>query len=369
LRILYFTRDYTTHDYRFLTSLADSEHEVFSLRLEKRPFRYEERSLPEKIRQIPWAGGGSPVSAAVRLQLLPDLKRVIKEYKPDLIHAGPIPSTAFLTALAGFRPLVSMSWGSDLLYEVDHNRSVYQSAKSALDGTAVMVCDCEAVQKKAAAFGFPAEKVVIFPWGIDLDHFSPGSGEDLRSSLGWDQSHFVLLSTRSWEPIYRVDLMVKAFSWAARHFPELRLLLLGNGSQESLIRRLVNEGAVQDKVHFAGQINQNDLPAYYRASNLYVSSSHSDGSSVSLMEALGCGLPGLVSDIPGNAEWIVPGIQGWLFRDGDVCDLQSQIETICSEKEKLTSIAVAARKLAEERADWNKNFQKLLFAYEMASRK
>ena len=55
----------------------------------------------------------------------------------------------------------------------------------------------------------------------------------------------------------------------------------------------------------------------YRAADLYLSASHSDGSSVSLMEALGCGLPVLVSDIPGNREWVTDGEQGWLFPDGD----------------------------------------------------
>ena len=51
--------------------------------------------------------------------------------------------------------------------------------------------------------------------------------------------------------------------------------------------------------------------------DLYISPSHVDGSSVSLMEALACGLPCLVSDIPANQEWVREGENGWLFPDGD----------------------------------------------------
>jgi glycosyltransferase involved in cell wall biosynthesis len=369
LRILYFTRDYTTHDYRFLTSLAESGLEVFSLRLEKRHFRYEERPLPEKIRQVEWAGGGAPLLPAGMLNLLPDLKRVIKEIKPDLIHAGPIPSTAFLTALTGFKPLVSMSWGSDLLSEIDLNHNTLQSAKCALEGSSIMVCDCQAVQRRAEELGFPAEKTVIFPWGIDLDHFQPGDGSGLRRKLGWNDSHFMVLSTRSWEPIYRVDVTVRGFALASRNRPELRLLLLGGGSQDKIIRGLVDEYGLEDKVFFGGQVGQKDLPDYYRASDLYVSSSHSDGSSVSLMEALACGRPALVSDIPGNAEWIEPDRQGWLFRDGDECDLQGKLEAVLGDQGSLQAVSHAARELAEARADWKVNFQKLLYAYQLAVKK
>jgi glycosyltransferase involved in cell wall biosynthesis len=366
LRILYFTRDYTTHDYRFLTSLAENGLEVFSLRLEKKHFRYEERPLPEKIRQVEWAGGGAPQLPAGMLNLLPYLKRVIKEVKPDLIHAGPIPSTAFLTALAGFRPLVSMSWGSDLLFEIDLDHNTMQSAKCALEGSSIMVCDCQAVQRRAEELGFPPEKVVIFPWGIDLDHFQPGDGRFLRAKLGWNDGHFVVLSTRSWEPIYGVDVTIRGFALASRQRPELRLLLLGGGSQEKLIRGLVAEFGIEDKTFFGGQVGQKELPDYYRTCDLYVSSSHSDGSSVSLMEALACGRPALVSDIPGNAEWIEPGRQGWLFRDGDDRELQEKLESIFKERDKLVEIGRNARELAEVRADWKVNFQKLLYAYQLA---
>ncbi|MHC1783393.1 MAG: glycosyltransferase [Anaerolineaceae bacterium] len=369
MRILYFTRNYTTHDYRFLTSLAESGLEVFSLRLEKRHFRYEERPLPEKIRQVEWAGGGAPLLQAGMLNLLPDLKRVIKEVKPDLVHAGPIPSSAFLIALAGFKPLVSMSWGSDLLSEIDLNHNTLESAKCALEGSAIMVCDCQAVQHRAEELGFPPEKVVIFPWGIDLDHFQPGDGSVLRAKLGWNDNHFVVLSTRSWEPIYRVDVTVRGFAMASRHRSELRLLLLGGGSQEKIIREMVTDYGLEEKVIFGGQIGQKDLPDYYRASDLYVSSSHSDGSSVSLMEALACGRPALVSDIPGNAEWIEPCRQGWLFRDGDECDLQEKLESVLIDKNILEEAGQAARELAEARADWKVNFQKLLYAYQLAVKK
>jgi glycosyltransferase involved in cell wall biosynthesis len=98
--------------------------------------------------------------------------------------------------------------------------------------------------------------------------------------------------------------------------------------------------------------------------DLYVSPSHVDGSSVSLLEALACGLPCLVSDIPGNREWIEEDVNGWSFRDGDAEDLAGKISLAIKSRKFLPRIGELARKTAEEKADWKKNFGKLLEAYD-----
>jgi glycosyltransferase involved in cell wall biosynthesis len=121
-----------------------------------------------------------------------------------------------------------------------------------------------------------------------------------------------------------------------------------------------------DRVYFPGQVNFAGLPGYYRSSSLYLSASHSDGTSISLLEALGCGCPVLVSDIPGNREWITPGKQGWLFADGDVDSLTRGLLEILKNRECLPQVSLAARELAEQRADWEVNFPKLLKAYAIA---
>jgi glycosyltransferase involved in cell wall biosynthesis len=84
------------------------------------------------------------------------------------------------------------------------------------------------------------------------------------------------------------------------------------------------------------------------------------------MEALACGLPALVSDIPANKEWVSEGINGWLFPDGDAETLAEKILAVSAQRQKLTQIGRAARKSAEERADWKKNFAVLLETYEKA---
>ena len=258
-----------------------------------------------------------------------------------------------------------MSWGSDLLVDADKNNTYRRITRYVLDHSDLVFGDCQPVREKAISFGVPDERIVTFPWGVDVARFSPdGDDGGLRQRAGW-QDDFVLLHLRSWEPIYGVDIFLRGFIRAAQQVPELRLFMLGNGSLATKLRQMVVHGQVLDRVQFAGQVPQDKLPNYYRAADMYASASHSDGSSISLLEALASGLPVLVSDIPGNREWAGPQV-GWRFPDGDSETLAAQIIAAAADRKKLKQMGAAARQVAETRADWHKNFEKMLVAYPQA---
>ncbi len=355
MRIIYFSKNYTPHDYRFLSSLSQTEHEVFFLQLEANKRQTEDRSVPENIQQILWAGGRGEFHWRDLPRLTFDLRRVIKEIKPDLIHAGPIQTCAFLAVLSGFRPVLTMSWGYDLVQEADRNRRMGWITRYTLKHSAFFTSDAKVSRDKAVAFGMAPEKTVIFPWGIDLKHFKPAAGKSRKE--------ITLFCSRTWEAIYGVDVLARAFVNVAMHNPNVNLILLGGGSQGGKIRQILMNAGMLERVHFGGQIGQTDLPRWYHMADIYISPSHVDGSSVSLMEALASGLPCLVSDIPGNREWVEDSVNGWLFRDGDANDLAEKILYAIKNRRSFKKIGEAARKTAEQKADWQKNFGKLLEAY------
>ena len=360
MRVLYFSRDYTPHDHRFLAALAESDHAIYYLRLEQRGHPVEERPLPQNIEAVSWSGGQRPASLIDTPGLFMGLKEVLRRVNPDLIHAGPIQQCAWLAALTGFRPLLSMSWGYDLMQDAERNACWGWMTRFTLRRSTVMVGDCEAVRNQAIRFGMERDRIVIFPWGVDLNRFAPKSSNQRKSE------RFTLLSVRSWEPVYGVDVIARAFVQAARQQPDLYLIMLGAGSQAELIHNIFAEGGVMERVVFTGQVSQMALPDYYRDADLYVSASHTDGSSVSLLEAMASGCPAVVSDIPGNQEWVQPDVNGWLFKDGDSGAMAKSILQAFEQRGALAQMGVAARRIAEQRADWQKNFPALLRAYALA---
>lgn len=362
MKILYCSQDYSPHDYRMLRAILDGGHEAYFMRLENCGRHLESRSFPEGTQLVLWKGGTSQFKLRNSLGLALDMKRAMDEIHPDLVHAGPIQTMGFVAALSGFHPLVTMSWGFDLMQQADRNILSRWITRSVLYKTDWLFSDCQAVLNKAVTYGYDISRSTCFPWGVDLTHFTPGENHQLAVNLGW-RDHFVLFCNRSWEPQYGVDVVAKAFVIACQTNPDLRLLLLGSGSQAGAIHAILQEGGALEKVHMPGQIPFSDLPDYYQAADLYISASHTDGSSVSLMEALACGLPAAVSDIPGNLEWVVPGEQGWIFPDGSAEKLAEIMLKASQSRVDLAVMSLRSRHKAEQYANWQINQQRMLSGY------
>lgn len=147
------------------------------------------------------------------------------------------------------------------------------------------------------------------------------------------------------------------------------MIMLGGGSMRVDIEQAVHRFGLVDKIHMAGRVAYVDLPAYYQIADVYVSASYSDGSSVSLLEAMATGLVCVVSDIPGNREWISHGREGFLFTSGHLESLTRTLRDCIEAKGEWLQLGREARALVEARADWKKNSTKLFDAYRAALQK
>ena len=108
-----------------------------------------------------------------------------------------------------------------------------------------------------------------------------------------------------------------------------------------------------------------DMPKWFRTADAYVSCAQSDGTSVSLLEAMATGLPVVVSDIPSNREWVVEAQNGWLASVGSSEEFANRLlraAQLRPEQRKLFS--ERNQRIVEERADWDRNFPRLLEMYE-----
>ena len=149
------------------------------------------------------------------------LRKVIKRIQPDLIHAGPIQTCAFIAVLTGFRPILTMSWGFDLMKDDTRNRWWQWVTRYTLRRSTYFTSDAHVTRDKAVAYGMNPDRTVVFPWGVDLSHFTPKD-----RSLNADSS-FTLFCNRSWEPNYGVDVVARAFVKVAQQREDISLMLAG----------------------------------------------------------------------------------------------------------------------------------------------
>ncbi len=332
MRILYFSNSYGPHDRRFLARFAEAGFQTRHLRLD--------------------AGTA--------------LDRVILDFEPEVVFAGPVPNCGYLAALTGFGPLVIMSWGSDILLDEPCNHSHAASIRAALDACSLFVCDCHAVLRKAELIaGRAIPSSIVIPWGTDLAVFQPAFPKPTPPDKADWQNQFVVFSNRAWTPMHGVRTALEAFSRAWAHNPGLRLVLAGEGPDEDFVHSFIEDHGIASVVCTPGFLAVSELPAWYQAADAYLSCSLVDGSSVSLLEALACGLPVVVSDIEGNREWIEHGKNGWLAATSSPESFAERLLEIAALPAQLrNTVSAEARRTVEQRADWQRNSPRLIEAIE-----
>ena len=146
----------------------------------------------------------------------------------------------------------------------------------------------------------------------------------------------------------------------------LQVWIIGEGPLEDELKTQSKEFKLETLIQFIGY--RDNVDRYLFASDLFVLPSRYEGMSISLLEAMASGLPALVSDIPGNKEWINPGENGWLFKDSEAGSLADGMVSAVRSKSELATLGASGRRLAESRADWGKNKQLLEGAYQSAIR-
>lgn len=363
MRILYVSDNSSEHNRRFLTKLAAAGNAVFFLDICSK--RVPPEWLPSGVFRVAHntVFSGSPHPEAVR-SFLPEFRRILADIRPDVLHAGPIPTCGFLSGLSAFHPYVAMSWGSDLLVDAKRGTEWTSATLLALQNADGFVCDCDTVKTAALEYAnFWQWQMAQFPWGVTAGVFSPAGDLPAVAELPFGAETIRLICTRSWEPLYQIDLLLEAFRLARKCEYLLRLILLGDGSERERIREFIARNSLSDVVLTPGRIAPSELPRWFHAANAYVSCAESDGTSVSLLEAMATGLPVIVTDLPANREWIKEDENGWLATGVEGFS-QALLRSSRLTQAQRETISVKNREIVAARANWDLNFPRLLVLYD-----
>jgi len=247
-----------------------------------------------------------------------EVKKAVEEIAPDILHAHYVPHYGMYAALTGFRPFAVSVWGSDVLIEPKKSIVKRYVVKYALRKADLITVDSISSLKAVLSFGVDERKVKLIVHGVDLTIFHPiENKEELKKDLGIPQSHQVVISTRGLESIYNVDTLIKAVPHILEDYSNTYFLIVGDGALRQKLKELAHNLGVTENVRFVGLLRNDEVPKFLGVSDVYVSTSLSDTTSVSLLEAMACELPVVVTDLEGNREWIEDGENGFLFPKRD----------------------------------------------------
>jgi glycosyltransferase involved in cell wall biosynthesis len=229
-----------------------------------------------------------------------------------------------------------------------------------------VIVDAECLKDIWVKVGISESKIHVIPFGVDTSIFNPhASNETIRSDLHLAKDDVVIVSTRFFfNDHYNIDCLIKAIPLVRKKHEEAKFLIKGAGPLEDYLKRLSQKLGVSDGVRFVGLVPHDKVAQYLSTADIYVSTSFVDSTSVSLLEAMACGLAPVVTDIAGNREWIEDGVNGFLFPPRDSEALAEKINQLIGNPQLRKSFGKKCVQIITQKATWDKCVASMEAVYE-----
>jgi glycosyltransferase involved in cell wall biosynthesis len=289
----------------------------------------------------------------IRGRSLLALRRALSRTMPDVVHAHWLPGPSFMAALVRARPLIATAWGSDV-YAADRRRLL--QCRYALRRSDVAMADSRELLDRLIELGAQPQRTYLMRWGVDLRAFSPPADRAAaKRELGLPDVP-VVLSARGQSPVYNPDVVLSAFELLRARVPEALLLLKSPGDP------VLRDGALRAGVQVVGNVRYEQLPAYFRAADVCISIPRSDSSPRSVWEAMACGCPCVLSDLPWTSELIEEGRHALLTRPEPQA-VAASLERVLGDRDLAARLSAAGRELVERHHDRDAEMRRLADLY------
>jgi glycosyltransferase involved in cell wall biosynthesis len=365
MKICFIGEGTSIHTQRWVNFFAEKGHEIHLISSHFPPdyLGYEPTIRFHQLsRLVPQIWKVSRYPSGIRW--LFQVREYIKKIKPDVLDTHYITIHGYLGAISGFHPLILTAWGSDVLIVPKRYPIHRLLTRYSLKKADIAVCDSETVKKRLLALGAEPGKIRIIYNGIDTQQFNPGyRNQALREKLGAGKAAIVI-SIRHLTPTYNVEMLIRAIPIVLERAPETIFIIGGDGVQKAYLENVATALGVTDNTRFIGYVPHDELPQYLASSDIYVSTSISDSSSMSLQEAMACGLAPVVTDLPANREWVTDGENGFIVGQNNISALADKVVYLINNRNVRNSFGKAGQKLIQERAEYRVEMERVEKMYQ-----
>lgn len=289
------------------------------------------------------------------LQAIKDLKRVIKEEKPQILHSHFVTSYSLIAALSGFHPLVESVWGSDVYIYPKKSFLHKWLVKYTLSKADKVLSTSNVMARETAKY--TNKEIEITPFGVNTQHFCRTKERP--------KDKFIIKSVKSISQNYGTEYLIRAFAEVVKRHPNLdcSLELIGKGPFLAKMTLLTWSLGIEDKVKFRGYISNEKLAQELENCSIACYMSISESFGVSAIEAMACECPVVASNADGFTEVIEDGVTGIIVPRKDYMAAADAIEKFIINRELVDKMGKAGRERVCKLYNWDENVQQMISIY------
>ncbi|HEV3080282.1 MAG TPA: glycosyltransferase [Gemmataceae bacterium] len=255
------------------------------------------------------------------------MQRALADFRPDCLLSYWVHPDGAVAAQAAHSigvPAAVIAGGSDILL-LPRSKTRRRSIVSALRANDAVIAVGKDLQAKIIDLGMPSKKVHLVYQGVDCDLFFPGDARRARAKLGLPHDGKVLLWVGNLLPVKGIDVLFEACSVLRDRGEKVHLYLVGDGPLRKVLEKDCHSRGLSDLVKFMGSRLPQELGDWYRAADLTVLPSRSEGLPNVLRESLACGTPFVASAVGSIPELVAGSAASRLVRPDDAPALAGAI--------------------------------------------
>lgn len=363
-KILFLGDINSAHLIKWATSLANEGFEIGIFSLNKSVFEwyksYKNIHVFNEVQRDDNFFKSSMFNKLEYLLYTHKVKKTIREFKPDILHAHYATSYGLIGRLSGFRPYIVSVWGSDI-FDFPHISIIAKKLIQRNLRYPEMVMSTSHVMKKEI-LKYVDREVEVTPFGVDIKLFAP---KQVNRITG--ENDIVIGAIKQIDKKYGTDILIAAFKKACVANPDksLKLLLVGSGAMKEECENLAKELGIEKKVIFVGKVPPEKVPDYHNMIDIYcnISTLDSESFGVSVVEAMACGKPVIVTNVGGLPEVVNHNETGLVIQKENADAAAEAIQRLIDNKNLVTFLTTNAMQHVHKHYNWDNNLEHIIRLY------
>lgn len=362
MRILLLSDPASSHTYKWATAIREQSVEVYVFGLHQCDVsKYSDKDIKVKLfglqEEMKFQKGNS-LSKLSYLRAVREIKSFILEIKPDIVHAHYVTSYGLLGALTKFHPFIISIWGSDI-EEINFPYPLRKALiKYSFNHSDLVLATSNYLKHKGELF--TKKEIMVTPFGVDTDKFSPDSTRQYFSS-----EDITLGTVKILQKTYGIDQLIISFAELKKRTKNshLKLLIVGSGPEEIYLKELASKILKSGDYIFTGNISHDKINQIHNNMDIEVYLSKREGFGVSILESMACAKPVLVSDSGALPEIIENNISGIILSDTKIDSIVKEMEMLVNDEERRLFLGKNARERVLNKYSWNESIRTMMNIY------